>query len=236
MKKQIVLAVMVVLILITVTGCIGYNEETWLKKNGSGKIFFELSVPGLAEDNVLSEEGLAESFAKTKGIKLLEAKSYHDNGNKVVQATIAFDSLKALNEHKEAFWGEISLEKGKRGQLLFTKVISLGTNEKTAGFSEAASMLQGYQWKYTVHFPYKVSDANTAERLIDTKKNTVTWEVSLAGLASGSRELKATLKTTNYWLYGAIVLVIVAAVLSGVLLWAFKTVKPKENTDTSVAE
>jgi hypothetical protein len=203
-------------------GCINYSEESWLDANGSGKISMEISTSEqfaalIAQENSgisFSQKELEQPFKDLTGIKLEGVKIYHQNGNQIATVNFKFTSFKALNHINNSngvfgFLGKISFIKDKKGQLVFTRTIAKinfnhstqtdGTSNNGFADSISAAMLSGYNWKYTIHFPGEVLSANTANDNINTKTNTVVWEIPLAKLLANSQTLTATIATPNPW-------------------------------------
>lgn len=65
--------------------------------------------------------------------------------------------------------------------------------------SEASSIFSKYVWKYTVHFPYKVISANTADDYIDRKTNTVSWDISLLSISKKPQKMTVVLRPYNFF-------------------------------------
>lgn len=218
--KKVILGLVLVLSLLIISGCINYSEETWLRENGSGKMKMEFAINEAIIDSETSSnepssmEQIKKSFSDKKDIKLISAKTFNKDGNQVMQMEIEYKSLKALealnnSEGNTSFIGKITIRKNKKGQLIFTRVLSLNSpgsknSEQNNEFSQMGeqmmnSMFSNYVWKYTVHFPYKVISANTADDYIDRKTNTIKWDVSLLSVSKKPQKMTAVLKPYNFF-------------------------------------
>lgn len=202
------------------TGCYHYTEETWLRENGSGKMKMEIAL-NEALMNMASESNNEEPFSENKvkntfkgkkDIKLLSTKSFNKDGNRVIQMELEFKSLKALealnnSEDNSSFIGKMTMAKNKKGQVIFTRVLSMNSGGSTNGtdseFADQmmASIFANYNWKYSIHFPYKVISANTADSHINRKTNTVQWEIPLSSIAKKPQQMTAVLRPYNFFEY-----------------------------------
>lgn len=224
MKTKFLIALF---ILISVTsGCINYTEETWLKDDLSGRMSFKME---LAEElYAMASQGQqpfdSKEFGKmfeVKGIKLTEYKTYTEAGNQVLAVDFTFLSLEALKNIKAnndgfAFIGKVSATKNKKGQLVFTRIISNNQDASEVN-SFTASLFSKGKFKITVHFPFKIISANTSDKLIDLKNNTVTWEFSFLSTMLKPQEMTAVLEPFNPlpWMAGGIVVIL------GIGAWCF---------------
>ena len=113
-------------------GCIGYEEELWIEKDGTGKVDFRIVLSEMLtgmmdkkEETPLDEEKLREQFANIDGVRVEQAKTYEKEGKKVLSVKLAFDSWKSLTdidietEGKANFWGKISLKEDDDGHVIF---------------------------------------------------------------------------------------------------------------------
>jgi lipopolysaccharide export LptBFGC system permease protein LptF len=205
-------------------GCINYSEETWIHSDGSGKIAMEIStseqfaalMAGQSGSDPFSPKELAQPFKGVKGIQLKNVKTFHKNGNIIAAVNFEFSSLDAFNRIKNGssspgFLGQISLSKDKKGRFIFTRTIDkmelsqgkekgeADSNDNLAG-NMSAALLSGYTWKYTVHFPAKVLNANTANDNINGQTNTVTWDLPLSDIVKSPQTMTATFEAPLPWL------------------------------------
>lgn len=220
--KKVLTGLALIILLFAVSGCISYSEETWLNDNGSGKLKMEIGVNeslmnmAAKEGNgdPFSEDKIKSSFKNNKNVKIINAKSYNKDGNRVLQMVLEFKSFKSLeasmnnknSSSNPGFIGHITMTKNKKGQIVFDRVLALNSpssSEKKSDDAAIGEMMNGllanYVWKYTVHFPYKVISANTADEYIDHKTNTVRWDFALTSLAKKPQKMRAVLRPYNFF-------------------------------------
>jgi hypothetical protein len=223
--KKVLIGSFLFILMLSLTGCISYSEESWLNKNGSGKITMEIGInEGLiamaTEDNgeePFSIGKIEKQFKGKKGLKLINAKAFNKEGNKIIQLEIEFKSLKALEDFMNSenpsgtagFVGQTNMTKNKKGQITYSRILSFNSgntsnnNDENGHSAMGEQMMDGllanYVWQYTIHFPYKVISANTADDYINHKTNTVRWDFSLASLAKKPQTMKAFLRPYNFF-------------------------------------
>jgi hypothetical protein len=178
-------------------GCIQYNEEMWLNRDGSGHSQMHITV----YSNYQNSETIGK-YANIEGIHLLNFKTYRNKDNSYYDIEIGFDNLKAFNElnDKDAmahFIGKSEIIKGKRGLLEFKRVISLGSTEINDE-DQLADLFQtlftvNRNWRYTIHFPYEIVSANTDPGNIDYKNKTVKWNYEIAYLWNKDQTMEVTM-------------------------------------------
>jgi len=222
MKLKLLLLVAV--ILVTMTGCIGYSEEMWINDNGSGKVDVEVKIAesiatASGQNNPLSDENLKKTFENVKGIKVTEMKSFKEDGNEVAVIAFNFDSLEALrelNKAKPGFIGETTLTKNEKGQIVFERKLGSGSeSQDPQQQAMAKALFSQYVWTYKIHFPYIVASANVEKESIDKSSNTVTWSVPMTNIQS--QTMTATLESPTLMSY-LIPVGIVALLIAGLFL------------------
>jgi hypothetical protein len=225
--KRILLGLILLTSILAMTGCLNYSEETWLNQNGSGKLKMEIaiseafmSMSGQNGEVPFSLEKMQQSFKGAKGVKLISSKSYNKNGNRVMELMIEFKSLKSLeawmsrdNQSGDpGFIGKTTMTKNKKGQVVYSRVLAFNTesaspskkgdqDDPNAAMGEEmmSGLFANYVWQYTIHFPYKVISANTANNYIDRKTNTVRWDLPLSALAKKPQHMQAVLRPYNFF-------------------------------------
>ena len=216
------------------SGCIGYEEELWIEKDGTGKVDFRIvlseMLTGMMDKNdedPLDEDKLKDQFSNIDGVRVDEAKTYEKEGKKILSVKLSFDSWKGLTdididtEDKANFWGKISLKEDEDGHVIFSRIVQMNddeTNQEENPFAGGlmTKMLSGFSWKYIVHFPTTVVSANAADEDIDQETNTVTWETSLLSLSQGPFTMTATLEkpsTMNFYVIGGLAVLLLIAVV-----------------------
>ena len=225
--------------LLALGSCIGYEEELWVQRDGSGRvhsrvILSKMLVAILKNRNQSSdlEGALADRFKGIDGLRVGEARTYRKSGRLILSIKVDFDSWKRLTgiqrgeeEGAADFWGVASLGQDEEGRLVFTRTVQMGNadpeEENPFGAGLIQAMFSGYSWKYTVHFPAAVVSANAAEEDIDMESNTVTWEVGLPTVFREPYTMTATLDPGGgYLAYLPVGLVVVG--LIGLVAWRMK--------------
>jgi len=178
-------------------GCIQYDEEMWLNRDGSGHVNMHITIAS----NYQNSETI-NKYTSIPGIHLLTYKTYRNAGNTYYDIQMKFDDLKSYNALNDQdalahFIGKSEIIKGKRGLLTFRRVISLGSTELNDE-DQMADLFQtiftvNRNWTYVLHLPYSVVTANTAPANIDYKNNTVKWNYEVAYLWNKDQTMEATM-------------------------------------------
>ncbi len=178
-------------------GCIQYEEEMWLNRNGSGYTQMHITV----NSNYQNTDTISK-YANIKGIHLQNFKTYRNEGNTYYDIELKFDNLQAFNALNDQdaiahFIGKSEIIKEKRGLLKFRRVISLGSTE----LNDEDAMADLFQtiftvnrnWRYTLHLPYAIVSANSDPSNIDYKKNIVRWNYEIAYLWNKDQTMEVTM-------------------------------------------
>jgi hypothetical protein len=178
-------------------GCIQYEEEMWLNRNGSGHSRMHITV----SSNYQNTDSISK-YANIEGIHLLNFKTYRNEGNTYYDIELAFDDLKAFNALNDQdaiahFIGKSEIIKEKRGLLKFRRIISLGSTEINDE-DQMADLFQtiftvNRNWRYTLHFPYSIVTANADPSNIDYKNDTVKWNYEIAYLWNKDQVMEVTM-------------------------------------------
>ena len=218
-------------------GCIGYEEELWIEKDGTGKVEFRIVLAEMLtkmmdknDETPLNEEKLKEQFTNIDGVRVDEAKTYEKEGKKILSVKLSFDSWKSLTDididtdDKANFWGKISLKEDEDGHVIFSRIVQMNDNNTNENEEEEnpfaaglmTKMLSGFSWKYIVHFPTTVVSANAADEDVDKEANTVIWETSLLSLSEGPFTMTAKLEkptTMNLYVIGGLAVLLLIAIV-----------------------
>jgi len=225
MKKLTLLVL--VLISTIVVSCIDYNETLSLANNGSGVLVFKVgldqSLFDMGDSDTMEgfdENSIRKDFEGINGVKVIDSKSYSEDGSQWTEVTLKFESLEDLSKVKDNvdqgdFIGRLSMQKESDGNHHFTRTIALDDSEPNSDeFSSKMlkSMMGKYSWTYKTTFPGKVLSANTSDENIDKKNNTVTWTFSFGSLMQGPQVMEATIApagNSTIWIlaFGIIILV-----------------------------
>jgi len=214
-------------------GCLDYNETLNLASNGSGVLTFKVglneSLFNLGDSNTMDgfdESSIRKDFEGIQGVKVIDSKSYSEDGSRWTEVTLEFESLNDLSKVKDNvdqgdFIGQMSMQRDSDGNHHFTRTIALDNSEPDSNdFSSKMleSMMGKYSWTYQTKFPGKVISANTDQQNINSKDNTVTWTFSFGSLMRGPQVMEATFAPAgngNIWImaFGIILVVGIGLVL-----------------------
>ena len=232
MKKF--LSSLIMLCSLLLCNCIEYTEEIWFHSDWSGIIKIQLcisemasKVSGLEKDitkaYTLHEDEFKKQVAQSPGLRVLEAGKYQKEESECLSLSVEFQDLPSLKglfekEGEADLYGDIQIKKDENGDIIYLRTINFGLEEENQLASEdqlAAGMMKKlfhtYQWKYTVHFPYRIREANTEEG--KAKGKSASWNFSLGSLAAGKQTMKAVLQTHNYLFTGGIAFLILVSLL-----------------------
>ncbi len=193
--------------LITIAGCISYEQKTTFAEDGSGSIVVDtwLDYYGNEEEGEeataetvapeISEE-LGPAFAGLEGVEVEEnwtkVEGEGDDRREHTHLVLTFDKVEALNGFGVFKNQQLSFEKVGRG-FVFTQVIKnerSDDEEVSSAESEelARTLFEGYTFTYTLTMPGSVSETNGT---LSEDGRTVTWEWPLYDF-SNQEEIKMT--------------------------------------------
>ncbi len=172
MNRLIYLAV----ILLVLTGCVHYDEELWLNRDGSGKAKLVI-IHNSPYDN--SEEIMRK--AELKGIHLQDYSVKKSGKSFIYTIRFRFDSIEAFNNVNDQvgdndFWGKITLNKEKGRRISFKRSISLGDQADENDLWDQifrAKTKDDMKWNYKVHLPWKIVSSNAHKA--DFANRTLSW-------------------------------------------------------------
>ena len=189
-------------------GCLEYEENMIIKKDGSGSLTLKLNAPEeIANDTdrsgnqippLFDEDGMKKGFESNGGVTVTKIKSYTDAEKKWIEISLDFNSFKSLSESEMGgggFIGQMSLSEDGDGNLLFSREICLEScdEEKENPNAEASQkMFASFNWIYEINFPSKVLSVNTSDDNIDHANNKVKWTFSMGAIAKENQFIKAT--------------------------------------------
>lgn len=209
MKRLLVLAVVFVVFL---TGCVQYNEELVLNRNGSGKLTSKMGITdmdqmfGMFDEDDVSEEEYDEEELPVEdipGIKVISAREYTEDGVDWTDVTLEFETLEALSQgfSSEDFVpvGNISFER-EGINLVYRRVLPNLTRyseeelemDEMMGMGMSMQMLTMFMgdayWVYEVTLPGRIIDSNADETV---NSNTVKWTFPMTDLITTDTEMWA---------------------------------------------
>jgi len=212
-----------VFLLIFLAGCVQYNEEMWLNKDGSGSMHMVLGVAS-SYDNT---EYLAR-YAKAPGIHIVSVSTYSKQDMKFYDIDMKFDSIADFNRLSDEeglanFFGKIYLQQDKKRIVRYKRVISLGNPE----INDEDTMADVFQniftankvWSYTFHAPYPILVANATQENVNIKQNTVKWRYEISYLWNRNQSMEVQMqKPISIYIYIAIGI----GLLLSLLIWIFR--------------
>lgn len=209
MKRLLALALFLVVLL---SGCVQYNEHLTLDSQGAGTLTFKMGImdmgamfgddlDGLAEPIIEDEEELEEY----PGIKVVDIRSYSDEGMDWQEMTLEFESLAVLNEAMgtDGFspLGTMSFTQ-EDGHLMFRRVLPALSTEFGDEFMDDEEMpiemfymfFEGMEWVYEITFPGRIVDSNAQDEEVDLAANTIRWSHQMLDLLPEETEMWAKIR------------------------------------------
>ncbi|MBM4402812.1 MAG: hypothetical protein FJ042_00240 [Candidatus Cloacimonetes bacterium] len=177
MKRSILLC----LIAVALVGCIQYDEELWLNRDGSGRakirIIHRSSYPNTQE--IIRKSQLP-------GIHLINYEVRKSEGNVIYNIYFKFDSIEAYNNVNDRvsnidFWGKTTLNIDKDRTIRFQRRISLGSQEDEFLDDDILESIfhqhvtEDFRWTYKLHVPWRIVTANASTEDVDNAGKTITW-------------------------------------------------------------
>ncbi len=198
-RKHILIIAM---LLLTLFGCVHYEEELWLNRDGSGKAKLILIHRSANEnpDEILKK-------AELNGIHLQSYSIKRNGPNVIYNVQFKFDSIEAFNNVNDQvgnadFWGKITLNKEKGRRITFKRRISLGDQEEVDDFEMLlrSTITDHPTWSYKVHLPWKIISTNADEANVDRKGRTITWNYDTEQLWNKTEYMTIELEKPFPWL------------------------------------
>lgn len=208
------------LISLSLTGCINYEQETYLNEDLSGRVELCFScnaregLKAFAQEfksepqmqQMMTEfadkadikfkadvkEGDFSSMFNTAAIKKKDYRRVEKDGVAYFYFTVEFDDIRKLYEGKK----KVTVTEGKDGLVTYTEYFEpleeKKKEEKANGKKD--ELFKGFRFKYTLHMPRDIISANTDN--ID--KNTAVWEMPLDKMAENKDFcVRASIKGRN---------------------------------------
>ena len=218
MKRLTVLALLVLLL----AGCVGYNEELWLNKDGSGRVRMVIGVLTTYKN---TQE--INRYTDLPGINLISRSVYRKKNYTYYNVYLSFNSLEAFNSLNDQvsntdFFGKLSLVKNKDGTVTMNRRIALGS--PSAEEDEIEQLIQSHphenlNWRYTIHLPYKIVDSNAETSNVDLDKRIITWVYQTKYLWNKSQTMTVTMKPAFPWLAVVLIGIGFLLVLISLIWW-----------------
>ncbi|MDZ4121176.1 MAG: hypothetical protein U1C33_02050, partial [Candidatus Cloacimonadaceae bacterium] len=211
------------LLLLVIGGCVHYDEELWINRDGSGRAKIRL-VHRSQYDNpeeILNKANLPEIHLQKYDIERI-------GRNVVYTVHFKFANVEAFNNINDRlgaadFWGKITLNKGNDRTILFKRRISLGSleGEDDLEFLFREQMEKSPVWSYKLHVPWKIVSANALSENIDHKSKSITWQYDTGYMWNKTQYMTVEMRKELPWFvfvlgFLAIILIIIS------IIWLFK--------------
>jgi hypothetical protein len=207
-----------ILAMLSLFGCVHYEEELWLHRDGSGKAKMRLINRSPYEN---TEEILRKG--NLPGITLESYKVQRQGQDVIYDIVFKFKSVEAFNNVNDQlgaadFWGKITLNKEPGRRITFKRRIALGSQEDDDDLESYFSQIQGTHpvWRYKLHAPWKIVDTNAIHSNVDIKGKTLTWTYDTAKMWNTHEFMTAEFRKELPWfvfVIGFIGLVLIAFVV-----------------------
>lgn len=217
------------LLLITLSllaGCVHYDEELWLNRDGSGRAKLRVIHRSPYEN---PEEIMRK--AALPGISLQSYNIQRRGADAIYSMEFKFKSVEAFNNVNDQlgaadFWGKITLNKESGRRISFKRRISLGSQESDDDFENIFSRLQTDNpvWKYKLHVPWKIISSNALPENVDINNRTISWSFDTRAMWNKNEMMTVELEKGFPWML--IVIGFIVLVLSIFIVhWLFRFAK-----------
>lgn len=211
------------LALIALCGCVHYDEELWLHRDGSGKAKLRIVYRSPYEnpEEILSKAGLP-------GINLISYKVQRKGADVIYDITFKFKNIEAFNNVNDQlgaadFWGKITLNKEPGRKITFKRRIALGSEEGDDALEDYFSRMHTEHpiWNYKLHTPWKIVKTNALPENSDLRGKTLAWSYDTAKMWNTHELMTAEFEKALPWfvfVVGAVVLLLILFVI----YWLFR--------------
>ncbi len=221
MKKTIGLVMALILVLISLTGCVNINYEVKVNKNGSGDISY---IYGFSKETLNSLQMTAEDMVKSMKEQAEESKytveTYEDDEIAGFKAQKHVDDLSSEMSMQEAFGEEYVKDKEGNGinikKSLFTREYSQNVQIDLTSLSDLGDSVK---MTYKVTLPAKSKTNNATE----VKGKELTWKLK----AGEVNQIEFTAIGIN--ILPIIIIVLVILIVAGAVI-TFVILKKKKGT------
>lgn len=203
------------LLLLSLAGCLNYNQVTTIKTDGSGSMFIHYWMKWTTSRDSLIVEQLGlfnrdsvynEFISEFSSIKNVEV--YRDFSDSTIHGKVDFEfnSLDSLNQLPAFKDSKLSIKDGENNTKIFSQFIApiaTGFGMKTKNFSLS----------YIYYLPGEILSHNATE----ISRNKLTWQYYLDEIGTG-KYITATyrpfkLKETPSWIYYSALFVLVIVII-----------------------
>lgn len=198
MKRCMLYALLVLMI----SGCVQYDEELWINRDGSGRAKLRL-IHRSQYDN--PEEILKQ--ASMPGIHLQKYDIERIGTDVVYTVYFKFSNVEAFNNVNDRlgaadFWGKITLNKANDRTIVFKRRISLGSLEGEDEFEDIfrTQVQKSPVWSYKLHVPWKIISANALSENINHKTKTISWQYDTGYMWNKTQYMTVEMRKGFPWL------------------------------------
>ena len=221
MEIKVQVAIIAVLALVlSLSGCINYEQETFLNEDRSGHINMHISVDpkaflsnlfATAGGKSLIKEPLSKATSSVKcdvkeedvvkgfkqgAVKNMSFRKEEESGIMHFYFSADFDDITALYTDEN----RISISEDKDGRVTYTERFSSSdTGTAGSGGTDAfrPELFEGYHFQYILHMPRNIVSANTDR----VDKNTATWYIPMPdAMQAKDFTATATIESQNKFL------------------------------------
>ena len=202
------------IIIVLVTGCLNYVQDTTIYPDGSGKMRIDYwmnitdtsRVSAILDLEIFNPDSIVKEFSSSS-VKILNVTTYSDSTDSTVHANIelSFNHVDSLNTVNAFVQSRFSLEDGAASQKIFSQFIP----PVTTGFGINGSA-------FRVTYNYDIRGDIITHNATNKSGNNLTWSYSLPEIGRG-KTISVTfkpykLKETPYWIYilaGLVLLIVI---------------------------
>jgi len=211
------------LTLTLLVGCVHYDEEIWLNRDGSGKAEIRL-----VHRSNYAQTDYIDRLASRPGISLLEQTTRQIGPNIEYKVKFKFSSIEALNNLNDRigmadFAGKIILTKDKDRKIHFSRQISYSGEEGDDDFSMIYRMrnLPDPVWSYKIHLPWKILNTDPAAKQDENKDGAVSWSFEADNIWHKPQTMSIEMQKELPWLAILLGFFLLVMILT-FLLWLVK--------------
>lgn len=190
---------LVLIVILTLTSCIGIESQISFKRDGSGTLTLTYTVSQMIKDldtagngkNLplpVSEEDFNRTVDDIDGLKLLNIKQREDEENIYIEASLEFDSIEALNQIGRGNQMNLSLTV-ENGITIFRQVIFRSREDQEVSEDSIKMMetfFNDYELSFIINTPSSIKKYSLGE--LDSDKRKLTYRVTIPELISAGEE------------------------------------------------
>jgi len=212
-----------ILAIFSLFGCVHYDEELWLHRDGSGRAKLRLINRSPYEN---TEEILRKG--NLPGISLESYKIQRQGQDVIYDIVFKFKSVEAFNNVNDQlgaadFWGRITLNKEPGRRITFKRRIALGSQGEEDDLESYFSQIQGEHpvWTYKLHVPWKIVNSNAIPGNVNVKRKTISWRYDTAKMWNNHEYLTAEFRKELPW-FVFVIGFIGLALIAFVIFWLYR--------------